>query len=165
VMSGIPGTPPAKGQTEWLQFVSSPAVDTGYGLREGIQKRPEFEQAKALFFWRMGPDGIPLFAEGEAREVVFKLDKPLNLTGGQYTAVVKEFQPNGLWPTVKSDDRVQGEDLVSPFLKKDGKRPWDWFGENNQPIWENVMTNKMTTQEAVDWLQKNWEESYDKIDL
>lgn len=162
-MSGIPGTPPAQGQKDWLQFVSSPQIDFGYGLREGIQKKPEFEQAKKAFFWRMGPEGVRLFAEGEARETVFKTDQPVNLTGGQYTAVVKEFQPGGLWPNVKTDDRLQGEDYVNPFLKKDGVGAWDWNSNNNQPIWEGVMTNKMTIQQACDWLQANWDKSYDKI--
>src|SRR5581483_7326183 len=160
-MNGFPAIQPAKGQDTLVQYeFTPPGFVDGWFMCAGNDKRPEWDKTKAAYFWRFSPEGVGLFAEGEGRGVLYKMDRPLNIKGGQYESVVKELAPGGMFANVKQETGIEGFDLAAPYLIKGGKTAWDWESNNNQKIWQNVMTNKMTTQEALDWLQKNWDESY-----
>ena len=50
-----------------------------------------------------------------------------------------------------------------PYLKKGAVGVWDWQSSNNLKVMTDVVTKKITVQEALDIAQANWEASYEGI--
>lgn len=160
-MLGFPATPPAEGQKEWRQMRTQPEFDKGWGIREGAQKLPEWEEIRKFYIWWNSPEVIPLRTEAEGRVPAYKLDTPLELKGAQYQGIVKEIdQPGGLFENVKYDDTLPGLSQAAIHYKAGTPGPWDWASGNIGKIWEDLMTGKTTVQQTLDINQKNWEASY-----
>jgi ABC-type glycerol-3-phosphate transport system substrate-binding protein len=159
---GYPLTPPADGQKTWVQGAMPPAVDKGFFIRAGNEKQPYWEQVKTAFFWFHSPEVVPVRAQTEGRAVVYKLDKPLDLKGPQWQGVLKDIGSD-VFPNSQFEDSLTGAMLAAPYLKKGAKGVWDWESNGNNQVYADVMTGKITIQQALDMAQKNWEESYEGI--
>ncbi len=53
--------------------------------------------------------------------------------------------------------------MAGPFRKKGSKGVWDWEANGNNEVMANVLSGKITVQEALDIAQKNWEESFEGL--
>jgi ABC-type glycerol-3-phosphate transport system substrate-binding protein len=164
VQDGMPSTPPAEGQDTWMQFAFAPSINAGWFIRPGNEKTPHWEQTKTAWNWMHSPEAVEMRAQAEGRDVTYKLDTPLDLQGPQYKTVLKEIgTPEGRWPDVVWEESLTGDVVASPYLKKGGKGPFDWESNNNVQYWGDFLSGKMTVQEVLDLVQKNWEESYEGL--
>jgi ABC-type glycerol-3-phosphate transport system substrate-binding protein len=158
--SGCPATPPAQGQTPWMQYATPPQIDAQYFIRAGADKLPYWEQIKTAFFWFFSPEAIPMRAEAEGRIPAYKLDEPLELKGPQIVGVVNDILEGKLWAGITMDESLNGETAAMPYIKKGATGVWDWQANGNNKVWADFLSGKITLNQALDWLQKNWEESY-----
>jgi len=161
---GMPDTPPAEGQSVWIQGANPPSIDQQYFIRAGNENTEHWEQTKEAWNWFFSPEVIPLRAQGEGRVPLYKLDEALDLKGPQYVGVLKDIaNPDGQWPDVKWEQGLTGEVMAGPYLKKGATGVWDWQSSNNLKVMTDVVTKKITVQEALDIAQQNWEASYEGI--
>jgi len=161
---GIPASPPAEGQDQWYQGAFYPQIDGQFMMRAGVTDLPEWPQAQTAWNWFFSPDTIPMRSQAEGRAVLYKLDKPLDLQGPQYVNVLSEIgTPGGKWEDVKFEESITGEIAAGPYRKKGSSGVWDWESNNNNTVYADLSTGKMTVQEALDLAQKNWEESYEGL--
>lgn len=162
---GIPSTPPAETQETWMQYMSRLEVTgrSGYCLLEGVQELPEWEAIKTAFYWWFSPPVVKMNAEVAGRQVLYRLDEPLELTGPQWVGILTDIGTSGgLWEDVQYVDASAWGEITAEAHRKGGAPgTWDW--ESNglaEPI-ADLMTGKMTVQDVLDWAQANWEASYE----
>jgi ABC-type glycerol-3-phosphate transport system substrate-binding protein len=161
---GIPMTPPAEGQSPWVQGAASPNIDMDFFIRAGNEEAPHWEQTKTAWNWFFSPEAVPIRAQAEGRKVLYKLDEPLELKGPQYTYVLKEIgEPGGLWEDAVWEEGITGVVKAGPYLKKGAKGVWDWAANGNNVVFADVLQGKITVQDALDMAQRNWEESYEGL--
>jgi len=160
---GIPCTPPADGGT-WLQSALPPNIDNQWWMREGEQKLPNWPQTVTAWNWFWSPEAVPLKAQAEGRVPLYKMDEPLDLKGKQYLQVLKQIgQKDSPWADVKFEQGWTGMVLSSPYRKKGAKGVFDWESNGNNPVMADLFSGKIKVQDALDVLQKNWEESFEGI--
>jgi ABC-type glycerol-3-phosphate transport system substrate-binding protein len=164
--SGLPATPPAEGQETWMQYMSRTDVTArnGFCLVEGVQKKPEWEQVKAAYYWMFSPKAVKMYAEVAGRDVLYKLDEPLDIQGPQWVGVAKEIgTKGGLWEQAKYVDASKwGE--VSAEAHRIGGSPgtWDYDGDGTglANAVQALMTGAKSVQQTLDWAQANYDKSY-----
>jgi ABC-type glycerol-3-phosphate transport system substrate-binding protein len=161
--SGLPATPPADGQTPWMQYASPPQIDAQYFIRAGADQLSYWEQIKTAFFWFFSPEAIPMRAQAEGRLPAYNLDEPFELQGPQYLGVVKDIIGGELWPGIVLDESFNGETVAAPYVKKGAKGVFDWQANGHNKVFADVLSGKMTIGQALDWLQANWQESYEGL--
>jgi len=162
---GIPGTPPAEGQATWMQYMSrlDPTARNGYCLLEGAQNLPQWEAIKTAFYWMFSPPAVKMFAEVAGRDVLYKLDEPLELAGPQWQGVVKDIdKPGGLWEDVHYIDASQWGEIVAEAHRIGGTEgAWGWESNALVETLQGLLTGAMTVQDVLDLAQANWEASYE----
>lgn len=163
---GFPATPPAEGQDTWMQGALPPYIDCQYFIRAGNEKTPHWEQTRHAWNWLFSPEAIPMRAQAEGRKPLYKLDKPVEIKGPQYQAIIKHIEnPDGNFPQVKWDETTSGLQQASPYIKKGAKGVWDWQTNANNAVFADLLSGKITVQQALDIAQRNWEESYEGLPL
>jgi len=160
--AGLPATPPAAGQDTWIQGVFPPNIDNQWFIRAGNEKTPHWAQTQVAWNWFWSPEAVPPRAQGEGRWPLYQLDEELDLKGPQFQAVLKEIgRPGAKWEGTKFEEGLTGNVAASPYRKKGSKGVWDWESNGNNEVVANVLTGKLTVQQALDMAQKNWEDSYE----
>ena len=162
VQLGLPASPPAAGQDEWVQWLA--AIDTfrWFALIEGVQELPEFPQVKQAWAWWHSPDVVKMRAEGIGSPVVYRLDEPLELEGvAQWEGVRKEIDvAGGLYENVKFVDPANwAETKAGAYAVPGSTNTWDHNGNAAAKVGE-LMTGEITVQDFLDWAQANFEASY-----
>lgn len=162
--AGMPATPPAQGQSQWMQLQPDPGVDgssMATMIRAGNEQKPEYETIKKLFIWWNSPDIVRLRGEAIGFVPAMKLDPPADLQGPQLVNTVLEIEkPGGKWESVKWERSISGETQMGGKRKGGSPGVWDVESGNIAKYWADVMTGKMTIQEYLDIAQKNYEASY-----
>jgi len=103
-------------------------------------------------------------AQAEGRAPTYTLDEPVDVKGPQFQAVLKNIDnPDGKWPEVKFEQTLTGQVASGPFRKKGSKGVWDWESNGNNAVVADVLSGKMTVQEALDLAQMNWDESFEGL--
>ncbi|GMQ93848.1 MAG: hypothetical protein BMS9Abin12_1328 [Acidimicrobiia bacterium] len=154
---GIPATPPANAGDPWVQFVSPPAVDSGFKIPIENLDTPQWDLVlKAYNFWN-SPEIVKLRAEIQGVTLTYTTDEPLELEGPQYLGIVQEFQPGGFYEDVILASQPQGDDLIAPFKNEDAGAFWDWQWTD---IYADVMNDKMTVDEALAWFHEQVANDY-----
>jgi ABC-type glycerol-3-phosphate transport system substrate-binding protein len=162
---GLPSTPPADGGT-WLQYAAPPNIDNQWFMRAEVQELPEWPQIMEAWNWFFSPEAIPMRSQAEGRVPLYNLDEPLDLQGPQYQAVLKEIgTEGGKWAEAKFEEGLTGTILAGPYRKKGSKGVWDWEANGNNVVFADLLSGKITVQEALDIAQRNWEESYEGLPL
>ena len=160
--SGFPASPPAAGQSTWLQAAYPPDIDAGWFIRAGNEKAERWPQIKTAWNWFFSPEAIPLRAQIDGRTVVYKTDQPLELKSLQFQQVLKEIdKPGGVFENTKWENALTGDVITAPYLKKGAKTPFDWQSNNDNIYWGDYLSGKITLQQTLDIIQKNYEESFD----
>lgn len=163
-LEGLPATPPADGQSQWMQLQSDSGIDGGsmfMFMRAGNEKKPEWENIRKLFIWWHSPEIIRLRGEAIGFIPAVKLDPPPNLKGPQLATTVLEIEKSGgKWENVKWERSVSGE--LQMGAKRKGGSPglWDDASGNIAKNWADLMTGKINVQQMLDIAQKNYEASY-----
>jgi hypothetical protein len=161
---GLPATPPADGQEVWLQGALPPNIDNQWFMREGVQKLPIWPQIVKAWNWFWSPECVPMKAQVEGRWPLYKLDEPLELKGWQYMKVLKFIgDKEGPWPNTKFEQGWTGVVLSSPYRKKGSKGVFDWETNGNNAYVTDLFAGKITVQDCLDILQRNWEESFEGL--
>jgi ABC-type glycerol-3-phosphate transport system substrate-binding protein len=160
---GLPSTPPAD-QKVWTQYMGPIEVDNGAVLLEGVQNLPEWPAIKKAFYFYHSPEAVRMRAEMEGRAPAYKLDTPVELKGPQFVGVLKDIAtPGGLWEDVRYTTGLWGELAAARFRKGGSPGVWDWESNALVNVWIDLMTNKMSIQECLDWAEANWEKSYEGL--
>ena len=160
---GLPSTPPADGGP-WLQYSLPPNMDNQWFMRAGVDKLPEWEQIKVAWNWFFSPDAVPIRSQAEGRVPMYKLDEPLDLKGPQFQAVLKEIgTEGGKWADVEFEAGLTGTVAASPYRKKGSVGVWDWEANGNNEVFADLLSGKITVQQALDIAQRNWDESYEGL--
>jgi hypothetical protein len=147
-----------------MQFSAPPNIDNQWFIRAGNEKTPYWEQTKVAWNWFFSPEAIPMRAQAEGRVPLYKLDEPLDLKGPQYQAVLKEVgTPGGKWENAKFEEGLTGTVLASPYRKKGSKGVWNWEANGNNEVFADLLSGKITVQQALDIAQANWDESYEGL--
>lgn len=164
--SGLPATPPAEGQETWMQYMSRLDVTArnGFTLLEGVQSLPDWEAIKTAFYWMFSPPAVKMFAEVAGRDVLYKLDEPLEITGPQWLGVAKDIgTPGGLWEKTKYVDASQWGEITAEAHRIGGTPGvWDYDGDGtglaNQM--KGLLEGGRSVQDVLDWAQGNYDASY-----
>lgn len=159
---GFPATPPADGGP-WLQGALPPTIDAQYFIRSGVEKLPEWDYILTAWNWFFSPKAIEMRAQAEGRVPVYKLDAPLDLKGPQFQYILKDIGDGGKFADVKYEENLTGIVLAGPYQKKGSKGVWDWESNGNNQVFADVLSGKITIQQALDIAQRNWEESYEGL--
>jgi ABC-type glycerol-3-phosphate transport system substrate-binding protein len=160
--AGLPATPPAEGQQVWMQSALPPNIDNQWFIRAGNEKTPQWEKTLVAWNWFWSPDAVPPRAQGEGRVPLYKLDEPLDLKGPQYQQVLKHIgTEGGLWADAQFEQSLTGNVAASPYRKKGSKGVWDWEANGNNEVMADLLSGKITVQQALDIAQRNWEESFE----
>lgn len=161
--AGFPATPPADGQ-QWLQGALPPTIDAQYFIRAGVEKLPEWPQILRAWNWFFSPKVIEMRAQAEGRVPLYKLDTPLDLKGPQFKAILKDIGTSGgAFADCKFEEGLTGLVKAGPYQKKGAKGVWDWQSNGNNQVFADVLSGKITVQEALDIAQRNWEESFEGL--
>ncbi len=159
---GLPATPPAEGQSVWMQGAQPPNIDNQWFIRAGNENTPNWAQTLVAWNWFWSPEAVPMKSQAEGRWPLYNLDEPLDLQGPQYQKVLKHIDTEGgTWADAKWEQGMNGTVAASPYRKKGSKGVWDWESNGNNEVMANVLQEKITIQQALDIAQKNWEESYE----
>jgi len=159
--NGFPMTPPADGQ-DWVQGALPPSIDAGFFMRAGNQDTPHWNETMTAWNWLHSPEAIPMRAQAEGRFPLYKTDEPVDIQGPQYQALLKDIDnPDGAFSQVKWEQSQTGAIAAGPYLKKGAKGVWDWQSNGNNQVMADVLSGKISVQDALDIAQRNWEESYD----
>jgi len=162
--SGLPFPPPAEGQDTWMQYSMPPAIDNQWFMRAEVDKLPEWEQIKTAWNWFWSPEAVAMKAQAEGRAPLYKLDEPLELKGPQFLGVLKDIGGDA-FPDVEYDLGLSGLVVAGPHVKKGARGVWDWPANRNNEVYADLLSGKITVQEALDIAQRNWEESYEGLPL
>jgi raffinose/stachyose/melibiose transport system substrate-binding protein len=166
---GMPATPPAQGQAQWMQWRAKADIDNFvnlYDIRACNKNRPpeEWEAIKKLFIWWNSPDIVRMRCENIGQEAAMKLDPPPKLTSPQYLSILKEIgTPGGLYENVKYEYGLPGEFLVAGKRKRGSVGVWERESGNIAKIWADLMSGTSTVQQVLDRAQANWEASYEGL--
>jgi len=162
--AGIPATPPAEGQSQWMQLQSDPGIDTGSQamfIRAGNETKPEWDTIRQLFIWWHSPEIIRLRGEAIGFIPAVRLDPPPDLQGPQLVNTVLEIEkPGGVWENVTWERSVSGETQMGAQRKGGSPGVWDVESGNIATNWADLMTGAITVQEYLDKAQANYEASY-----
>jgi len=159
---GIPATPPAEGQGTWMQSALPPNIDNQWFIRTGNEETPHWEQTQVAWNWFWSPEAIPYKAQAEGRWPLYDLDEPLELQGPQFVAVLSQIgTEGGAWADAQFEQGLTGNVQASPYRKKGSKGVWDWESNGNNQVMADVLSGKITVQEALAIAQTNWEESFE----
>ena len=163
-MAAFPATPPAAGQSQWMQLQSDPGIDTGSQamfMRTGNEKKAEWDLVKDLYIWWHSPEIIKLRAEAIGFVPAVKLDPPADIQGGQYKAIISQIDtPGGKFEDVKWERSISGELQMGAKRKGGSPGTWDVESGNIATNWADLMTGKITVQDYLDLAQKNYDASY-----
>jgi ABC-type glycerol-3-phosphate transport system substrate-binding protein len=160
--AGIPATPPAEGQSVWMQSALPPNIDNQWFIRAGNEDTPHWEQTQVAWNWFWSPEAIPFKAQAEGRWPLYDLDEPFELEGPQYQAVLSQIgTEGGVWADAQFEQGLTGNVQASPYRKKGSKGVWDWEANGNNEIFADLLQDKITVQDALDIAQRNWEESFE----
>ncbi|GAB4542974.1 MAG: hypothetical protein Kow0063_35610 [Anaerolineae bacterium] len=163
---GLPATPPAEGQEVWMQSALPPNIDNQWFIRTGNEKTPHWEQTQVAWNWFWSPEAIPMKAQAEGRWPLYDLDEPLELKGPQFQAVLKHIgTPGGKWENAQFEQSMTGNLAASPYRKKGSKGVWDWESNGNNEVFADLLSGKITVQQALDIAQRNWEESFEGLPM
>lgn len=158
---GFPTTPPAEGQETWTQFMNDAAKPGNFTMWKEVMDRPEWPIIEKAYFWWYSPPVVKLRAEIQRQPTVYTLDEPLELEGGQWDAILTEFySPDGLYSDAVVEATPTGELAAGRYQLEGGIYPFDEGGALPAMVGD-LMQDKMTVQDLLDWAQGNWEESYD----
>ncbi len=161
--NGIPLTPPAEGN-DWLQSAMSPAIDLGFFIRGGNMDQDNWDATMTAFNWLHSPEAIPMRAQAEGRAPLYDTGGELDIQGPQYQKVLKDINnPDGAYPQVDWEQRLTGEVAAGPYRIKGSQGVWDWESNGNNQVMADVLTGKITVQDALDIAQRNWDESYEGL--
>ena len=161
---GMPATPPAEGQDQWMQLQSDPGIDTGSQamfIRAGNEEKPEWPMIRELFVWWHSPEIIKLRGEAIGFIPAVNTDPPADLQGPQLVDTVLEIEkPGGTWEQVKWERSVSGETQMGG--KRIGGSPgvWDVESGNIASNWAELMNGAISVQDYLDLAQQNYEASY-----
>jgi ABC-type glycerol-3-phosphate transport system substrate-binding protein len=160
--AGIPATPPAEGQSVWMQSALPPNIDNQWFIRTGNEDTAHWEQTQVAWNWFWSPEAVPFKAQAEGRWPLYDLDEPLELEGPQFKAVLSQIgTEGGLWADAQFEQAQTGNVEASPYRKKGSKGVWDWESNGNNEVFADVLQGKITVQDALDIAQRNWEESFE----
>jgi hypothetical protein len=67
----------------------------------------------------------------------------------------------GAWAEAQFEQDLTGNVQASPYRKKGSKGVWDWESNGNNQVMADVLSGKITVQEALEIAQTNWEESFE----
>ena len=161
--AGLPSTPPAGGGP-WRQYAAPPNIDNQWFMRAGNKDRPEWPQVMEAWNWFFSPEAIEMRASAEGRKPLYNFDEPIDVKGPQYQALIKEIgTEGGQWADAEWVEGITGAVLAGPHRKKGSKGVWDWESNGNNKLFADLMTEKITVQDALDWLQSNWDESFEGL--
>jgi ABC-type glycerol-3-phosphate transport system substrate-binding protein len=162
--NGIPLTPPAEGRDVWVQGALSPAIDVGYFIRAGNMDTDHWDATMTAFNWLHSPEAIPMRAQAEGRAPIYRIEGELDIQGPQYQALLKDIDnPDGAYPQVKWEQSLTGQVMAGPYRLKGSKGVWDWEANGNNQVMADVLTGKISVQDALDIAQRNWDESYEGL--
>lgn len=163
-MGVFPATPPAEGQSQWMQLQSDPGIDSGsqaFFMRAGNEQKAEWDTVRDFFVWWSSPDTVRLRSEALGFMPGMKLDPPAALKGGQWDAITSQIEvPGGKFENVKWERSVSGETQMNPKRKGGSPGVWDKESGNIAKNWADMMTKKITVQDYLDIAQGNYEASY-----
>ena len=163
---GLPATPPAEGQAQWMQWMGDLEIDqsmSGFtmAMRACNETSPNFGLVKQLFIWWHSPDIVRLRAEAVGALPAMKLDPPADIKAPQVLGVIKDIgTPGGLFEQVQYETQMSGESLMSPKRIPGSPGVWDYESGNDATYWAALMEGRITVQDGLDMAQKNWEASY-----
>ena len=161
---GLPATPPAEGQDVWMQSALPPNIDNQWFMRAGNEETPHWEQTQVAWNWFWSPEAIPMKAQAEGRWPLYDLDEPLDLKGPQFQAVLKNIgTEGGKWADAQFEQTPTGNLAASPYRKKGSKGVWDWESNGNNEVFADLLSGKITVQDALDIAQRNWDESFEGL--
>ena len=159
---GFPATPPAAGQSPWMQFMYETSYLSGYTILAAARDLPEWPEIEKAFDWYFSPPIVKMRAEVLGLDVVYDLDEPLDLQGPQWLGVVKDIAtPGGLWEDAEYTKEMWGDVAVAGKYKPGTPDAFDWVSGAFIQQWEGLMTGKESVQDVLDWVQANFEASYD----
>ncbi len=160
--AGIPTTPPAEGQSPWIQGALPPNIDNQWFLRAGLENTATWEQNQVAWNWFWSPEAVPFKAQAEGRWPLYDLDEPLDLQGPQFQAVLKEIgTPDGIWADTEWEQGQTGNVLTGPYRLKGSPGVWDFEANGNNEVFADLLQGKIDVQGTLDITQRNWEESYE----
>ena len=160
---GFPSTPPAAGQSTWMQFMYEPRYLSGEAcILAAAKKLPYFPEIEKAFDWYHSPAVVKMRGEIWGTDVLYDLDEPLNLQGPQWLGVVKDIgTPGGLWENVKYTKEMWGDVAVAGKYKPGTPDAFDWVSGAFVQQWEGLMTGQKSVEDVLDWVQANFEASYE----
>ena len=159
--AGLPITPPAEGQSPWMQGALPPNIDNQWFIRAGNEKTEHWDKTQTAWSWFWSPEAVPMKAQAEGRWPLYTLDTPLDLKGPQYQAVLKEIgTPGGKWADAKWEQGQTGNVMASPYRNKGSRGVWDWESNGNNAVFADLLQGKIDVQGALDIAQSNWEASF-----
>jgi ABC-type glycerol-3-phosphate transport system substrate-binding protein len=162
--AGIPATPPAEGQGTWMQSALPPNIDNQWFIRAGNEETEYWDQIVYAWNWFFSPEAVPMRAQAEGRVPLYNLDEPLDLQGPQYQMVLKEIgTEGGIWADAQFEQELTGNVMAGPYRLKGSRGVWDWEANGNNEVMADVLSGKITVQEALDIAQKNWDESFEGL--
>ena len=159
---GLPATPPAEGQSPWMQSALPPNIDNQWFIRAGNEETPHWEQTQVAWNWFWSPEAVPMKSQAEGRWPLYDLDEELDLKGPQFQAVLKHIgTEGGKWEDAQFEQSPTGNLAASPYRLKGSKGVWDWEANGNNEVFADLLQDKITVQDALDIAQRNWEESFE----
>jgi ABC-type glycerol-3-phosphate transport system substrate-binding protein len=162
--SGLPLTPPTEGQGVWMQSALPPNIDNQWFIRADNQGTEQWDQIQYAWNWFFSPEAVPMRAQAEGRWPLYDLEEPLDLQGPQFQEVLKHIgTEGGKWADVQFEQALTGNVLAGPYRKKGSKGVWDWESNGNNVVMADVLSGKITVQEALDIAQANWDESFEGL--
>jgi hypothetical protein len=99
-------------------------------------------------------------AEIQGAPTIYILDEPLELSGGQWDGIVKEFQGDGFYKDVVLESSATGE-LAATRFRLEGSPGAFAVGVGLAAKTGELVTGEISVQDMLDWIQSNWEQSYD----
>jgi len=163
---GFPATPPAEGQDQWMQFMTDVATFDEFQMYKEVLDWPEWPDVLAAYNFIYSPSVVKMRAEIEGQPVIYQLDEPLELQGAQWDGILKElFNDDGLYSHVEVEQSPTGSFAAGRFIKEGALGPFAPTTGNLAALMDDLMQERATVQDALDWLQMNWEESYEGLPL
>ncbi|NOX21812.1 MAG: carbohydrate ABC transporter substrate-binding protein [Actinobacteria bacterium] len=145
---GIPATPPLVEGDPWIQYVASAQLTSGYRIPVENLDLPEWPIIlKAFNFWN-SPEIVALRAGVNGSAMAYNFDEPLALEGPQYTGILQEFQPGGLYEDLIITSAAPGQDVIAQYKNEDSGNFWDWQWSDT---FAGVVQGEMTIDEALEW--------------
>ncbi len=71
----------------------------------------------------------------------------------------------GKWADAQFEQTPTGNLMASPYRVKGSKGVWDWEANGNNEVFADLLSGKITVQDALDIAQRNWDESFEGLPL